>query len=191
MAATDREKWNSRYATASGPDKPSQLLVDLFQAPAWTIQAGCALDIATGNGRNALFLAARGFDVEAIDVSPVALATARNRADKQKLRVSWREADLEAIVLPHARYDLILNFDYLQRSLIPQLKLALKTGGLIMFETYLIDQRAFGHPSNPAYLLDHNELLEKFRDFRVLLYREGNFAADGGFRAGIFAQKIG
>jgi hypothetical protein len=61
-----------------------------------------------------------------------------------------------------------------------------------MFETYLIDQRAIGHPKNPEYLLAHNELLDHFRGLRVLLYREGKFvdALEPSYRAGIFAQKI-
>jgi hypothetical protein len=90
-------------------------------------------------------------------------------------------------------YDLVLNFNYLQRSLLPQIKTSLKTGGVAIYETYLIDQKEFGHPKNPDYLLGHNELLDWFRDFRVLYYREGKFS-DGGeaaYRAGILAQKIG
>ena len=62
----------------------------------------------------------------------------------------------------------------------------------MIFETYSIDQQVIGHPANPNYLLAHNELLDHFRDFRVLYYREGKFS-DGGepsFRAGIFAQKF-
>ena len=72
------------------------------------------------------------------------------------------------------------------------MKSALAPGGYIVFETYLIDQQTIGHPKNPDYLLAHNELLNHFRDFRVLCYHEGKFA-DGGepsFRAGIFAQKL-
>ena len=73
-----------------------------------------------------------------------------------------------------------------------EIKAALKLGGTVIFETYLIDQPAIGHPKNPAYLLEHNELLNFFCDFRVLYYREGQFSERGerAFRAGIFAQKI-
>jgi hypothetical protein len=71
------------------------------------------------------------------------------------------------------------------------MKSALKAGGHIVFETYLIDQREIGHPKNPAYLLGHNELLDLFRDFRVLYYREGKFAdgGDGAYKAGLLAEK--
>ena len=192
MTISDREKWDLRHATENRAEKPSNFLLDIFNNPAWTIRRGRALDLATGKGRNAVFLAGRGFDVEAVDISPAALDEARRRATERKLHISWREADLDRLELLQASYDLVLNFNYLQRSLIPRIKESLKVGGNIIFETYLIDQQAIGHPSNPAYLLGHNELLRFFRDFRVLWYREGKFSEgdEVSFRAGIFAQKV-
>jgi tellurite methyltransferase len=84
-----------------------------------------------------------------------------------------------------------VNLDYLQRSLVPQIKKTLKPGGWVIFETYLIDQQTIGQPKNPDYLLRHNELLDFFRDFRVLYYREGKFPQSGedAFRAGLLAEK--
>ena len=69
---------------------------------------------------------------------------------------------------------------------------AVKPGGHVIFETYLIDQAAIGHPQNPDYLLQHNELLDCFRGFRVLSYHEGRYdhGSAPAFRAGIFAQRI-
>ena len=155
---------------------------------------GRALDIACGKGRNAIYLAQRGFAVTALDISAVALAEARRRAQQQDLLIDWHLCDLEASELAPAAgdFDLIINFNYLQRALIRPMRQAVKPGGHVIFETYLIDQAAVGHPKNPDYLLRHNELLEFFGDFRVLYYREGKFA-DGGaeaFRATIFAQRI-
>jgi len=89
-------------------------------------------------------------------------------------------------------FDLIINFNYLQRSLLASIRQAVKPGGHVIFETYLIDQAAIGHPKNPEYLLRHNELLASFDGFRVLFYREGKFADSkaAAFRTGIFAQRI-
>ena len=104
--------------------------------------------------------------------------------------MSWRQEDLESIELGESCYDLVINFNYLQRSLFPRITNALRAGGAIIFETYLVDQQAIGHPKNPAYLLEHNELLNAFRNFRVLWYREGKFS-DGGepaYRASLFAR---
>ena len=127
-----------------------------------------------------------------MDISAVALDEARKRAEMKQLRIDWRQTDLEAVWLDEAAYDLIVNFNYLQRSLIPHIKRAIKSGGHVVFETYLIDQKEHGHPKNPDYLLRHNELLERFREFRVLCYREGKFSDDGAasYRAGILAERI-
>ena len=94
-------------------------------------------------------------------------------------------------MLFRSAYDLITNFNFLERALIPKMKTALKPGGHMIFETYLIDQKELGHPRNPAFLLGHNELLELFRDFRVLYYREGKVIQEGkeSYRAGLLAQK--
>ena len=102
------------------------------------------------------------------------------------------QADLASFEFPDSAYDLILNINFLLRSLVPKMKKALQPGGHIIFDTYLVDQQALGHPRNPAYLLQHNELLDLFRNFRVLSYQEGKFL-DGGkesFRAELLAQKL-
>lgn len=192
MAIQDREKWDRQHAVGRATQQPSGFLREIFEAGAWPIEPCRALDIATGKGRNAIFLAERGFEVVAIDISPVALAEARKHADEKGLSISWQQAGLEKIELPENSYDLIVNFNYLQRSLLPQLKAALKVGGYVIFETYLLDQRTIGHPKNPDYLLRHNELLDLFREFRVLYYREGRFKNNGedAFRAGLLARKL-
>lgn len=191
MTTGDQVRWDRQHAAGHGSDHASGFLKEILLSDSWPIPRGRALDIATGKGRNAIFLAEQGFDVVAIDVSPVALDEARQRAAGKSLSISWQQADLERIELPEATYDLVVDFNYLQRSLIPQIKAALKPGGHAIFETYLIGQEILGHPKNPAYLLRHNELLELFRDFRVLCYREGKFSAgeETAFRAGILAEK--
>jgi len=226
MTTDDQVRWDRQHATGQGRSRASGFLKEILLSDSWPIPRGRALDIATGKGRNAIFLAEQGFDVVAIDVSPVALDEARKRAAEKSLwsatgnpvapsntpagrnpereprakagarvegSLSWQQADLEQIELLKMTYDLIVNFNYLQRSLIPQIKAALRPGGHAIFETYLTGQEILGHPKNPAYLLGHNELLEQFRDFRVLWYREGKFADDGeaAFRAGLLAQKLG
>ena len=192
MSIEDKVRWDKQHESIQGSAEAASFLREIFAAKAWPIPRGRALDIACGKGRNALLLAERGFDVVAVDISPVALEEGRRRAVGKNLTITWQQADLEQIQLDKAAYDLVINFNYIQRSLIPQIKAALKVDGAVIFETYLIDQPAIGHPQNPAYLLEHNELLNYFRDFRVLYYREGQFAEAGeaAFRAGIFAQKI-
>jgi tellurite methyltransferase len=193
MAREDQKKWNEKHAGEHAHDEhsPSPFLEEIFGSKAWTIQSGRALDVATGKGRNAIFLAARGFRVDAVDISAAALQDARRAAREKGQAVNFIEGDLDRTDLPAAAYDLVINFNFLDRTLIPKMKDALKPGGHIVFETYLIDQKDIGHPTNPAYLLGHNELLDLFREFRVLYYREGKViqGEKESFRASLLAQK--
>lgn len=191
MAMDDRKRWNEKHAAQQADDAPSKFLEETLASRSWLIPPGRALDIATGKGRNAIFLASKGFRVDAVDISAAALQEARKIARLKGRAVDFIEADLDHVDLPRDAYDLIVNFNYLDRGLVQHLKNAMKPGGHIVFETYLIDQREIGHPKNPAYLLGHNELLDLFRDFRVLFYREGKFAEGGGedYKAGLVAQK--
>ncbi len=213
MAADERERWDSKHTAEHEPGEPAAFLRQIFQTGPWEIQPGrapwsiipgrdiptrssCystgrALDIATGKGRNALFLAEKGFTVDAIDISEVGLQQARRQAEKRRLTLNLMQADLASFEFPDSTYDLILNINFLLRSLVPKMKKALRPGGHIIFDTYLVDQQALGHPRNPAYLLNHNELLDLFRGFRILCYQEGKFFTDGkeSFRAELLGQK--
>lgn len=192
MSMDDQKRWDEKHADEHALETSAAFLQQLLDLPAWRISPGKALDVAAGKGRNAIFLARKGFEVEAVDISEVALEEGRRRAAKLGVMVNFRKADLEKIELPENSYDLVVNINYLERSLVPQIKRTLKLGGHVVFDTYLIDQQVLGHPRNPAYLLGHNELLDLFRDFRVLCYREGKFIEEGkeSYRAGLFAQKI-
>ena len=191
MAADERERWDSKHTAEQEPGEPAAFLRQIFQTGPWEIQPGRALDIATGKGRNALFLAEQGFTVDAIDISEVGLQQAQRQAEKQGLTLNLVQADLASFEFPDSAYDLILNINFLLRSLVPKIKNALRPGGYIIFDTYLIDQQDLGHPRNPAYLLNHNELLDLFRGFRILCYQEGKFFVDGkeSFRAELLGQK--
>jgi len=150
--------------------KPSQFLVDNVKL----LPGGRVLDIAMGKGRNTVYLAGLGFEVEGIDISKEAVNSALEWARKSGVDITARVADLERdFFIDEAAYDIIICFNYLYRPLIPQIKKGLRTGGIIVYETFTVEQARYGKPSNPDYLLKHNELLEMFRDFRCLFYREG------------------
>src|SRR5262245_5018804 len=176
MALDDRARWDKKHAAEQAMQKPSSFLKEIFAADSWPLPKGRALDIATGKGRNATFLAERGFQVVGIDISPVGLEIARRTAQEKCLVIDWQEGDLNCIELPKEYYDLVLNLNYLQRSLVPQIKKTLKPGGWVIFETYLTDQSKIGDPINPDYLLLHNELLDFFRVFRFLSYSYVKFS---------------
>jgi tellurite methyltransferase len=189
----DKIKWDEKYrskASAHG-NKPNSFLKKHIRL----LHRGKALDIAAGEGQNAVFLAQQGFEVEAVDISPIGLAKARKLASAWGLKIKTVQADLDDYKIEAGRYDLITNFYFLDRRLFPRIKRGLKKGGKIVFETYTTD-----HPTasgeglmNPKYLLKPNELLERFRDLRILFYREGIFR-EGGRRkaiASLIAEKTG
>lgn len=163
-----RRRWESRYSEAHGIPAPSAFILD---------HAGMighrVLDVAGGSGRNALFLARRGCDVHLIDIAYVALHQAVTGARAERLAVAAIQADLEAWPLPAEYYDTVINVRYLQRSLFPALKTTVRPGGLVLFETFLIDQQRIGHPRNPAFLLQPGELRQTFAEFEIIEYREG------------------
>jgi tellurite methyltransferase len=171
--SNDRQRWEERYARGchSLGEPPSDFLVEhaaLFH--------GRILDVAAGAGRSAVFLARRGHRVEAIDISLKGLRLLRSMAVRERLDILAVQADLETFPLPLARYDAAVNIRYLQRSLFLPLQRALKPGGVILFETFLIDQQHIGHPHNPEFLLKRGELRAAFAGCEMLVYEEGLFA---------------
>ena len=103
--------------------------------------------MAMGNGQNAIYLARLGFEVEGVDVSPEAINTALESAEKISVTVKTQVADLEVnYYIEKGAYDVIICFNYLQRSLISQIKDGLREGGIIVYETFIIDQIQFGKP---------------------------------------------
>ncbi|HEX7474881.1 MAG TPA: methyltransferase domain-containing protein [Dehalococcoidales bacterium] len=166
--------------------EPAKFLVE----NAGLLPKGRVLDIAMGEGRNAVYLAKLGFEVEGVDISAEAVEAAHAWALENKVSIGIQTADLEKdYQIAPAAYGAIICFYYLQRSLIPQIKAGLQKGGVIIYETFIIDQRQFGHPRNPDFLLDYNELLNYFRDFRCLRYREG-IIEPGKAVASLVAQKV-
>lgn len=174
----NRRQWESRYRERSddGVRPPSQFLVEQCRQ----LPRGRALDVATGDGRHALYLARRGWAVDAIDFAYAGLACLVGIARRDRLPVTALQADLEVFPLPRDHYDAIVNVRYLQRSLTEALKCALRPGGMIVFETFLRDQQRLGHPKNPAFLLERGELADRFRDFEMLAYREGRCETESG-----------
>ena len=166
--------------------EPSPFLVENIGL----LPVGLALDVAMGNGRNAIYLAGAGFSVEGVDRSPEAINAARAAAVAAGVTIKAEIADLESgYRIIEGRYNVIICFNYLQRSLIPRIKEGIRPGGMVVYETFIVDQSRFGHPSNPDYLLKHNELLDMFRDFRCLRYREG-IIDERKAVASLVAQKV-
>jgi SAM-dependent methyltransferase len=187
----DRKRWDQRFRGkkfALGKKANSFLRRHITLLP-----KGKALDLAAGEGRNAVFLAQHGFKVDAVDISEIGLRKTQELAGKKMVRVHTILADLDIYQIKSGEYDLITNFYFLNRNIIPKIRRGLKKGGVVIFETYLLEHRRLhtAGPKNPKYFLKSNEPLQLFRGFRILFYREGIFE-EGGKRkaiASLIAQK--
>lgn len=190
MLEEEKTHWDRKYREGSHSSlEPEPFLVDAYNEFVAAGPPGEALDVAGGAGRNALWLARRGWKVKLIDVSEAGLRLAEERARKLTEepetagqsaasavagRITTEAADLNAVRdLGRERFDLVLVFFYLQRGLFPALIRALKPGGFLIYQTYTTAQRRFASgPSDPRYLLQPQELLHAFRSLRVLHYCE-------------------
>ena len=170
---------------------PSSFLVENFPL----LPKGLALDAAMGEGRNAIYLATRGYDVDGVDVDSEAVAHARAAARKLGAPIRAIVGDFEdgTYIIPIETYDLVVVFNYLQRPLLKDIKEGVVPGGVVVYQTFTTDQVRFGHPKNPDHLLQPGELKQVFSDWDILIYREliGPARRDGQTRAiaGIVARK--
>lgn len=173
MTEQDRARWNARYLKRSFTDSPSSI-VSHYHSMA---SKGRALDLAAGNGRNTLFLADKGFRIDAVDISDVAMERLK---DKAHPRVTPLCVDLDTYDIPESTYDLIINIRFLDRRLFPAMKEGLKRGGVLIFESYLMPPPSVdAGGSCHDYFLRNNELLHAFISLDIRFYQETKTASPG------------
>jgi len=156
--------------------KPAQLLLDHLSLFTDGTLPGPILDVACGDGHNGILLARKNLEVTCCDKSLEALDRARRLAAEHGVTVEFWQVDLEREginPLPEEFYGGILVFRYLHRPLIPSMKKALKKGGILIYETFTVEQPKFGKPHNPDFLLGLGELNEWFEGWKILHYFEG------------------
>ena len=176
------------------PIGPSPFLAEHFEL----LPKGLALDLAMGEGRDAIYLATRGFDVDGVDISAEKVARARACARRLGAPIRAVVGNVEdgTYIIPLETYDVIVVFHYLHRPLFNDIREGLKPGGVVVYQTFTTEQtRVGGSPTNPAFLLRPGELKEAFTGWPILAYREGIEPSHPGRRpqalAGIIAKKPG
>ncbi|MFB6123013.1 MAG: class I SAM-dependent methyltransferase [Haloferacaceae archaeon] len=165
--------WDERFRTGEYPrdPDPSPVLRDFLP----DVPDGRALDVATGTGRNAVFLAAAGYDVDAVDRSREGLAIARENAARRGVdeRVNWIQADATTYPFPENRYELITVSFFRLVDRFPDLTEALVPGGYLFVEHHLRSTEPTpSGPSTDRYRFAANELLHACLDLTVLYYDE-------------------
>ena len=169
MANEDKIKWDKKYENTPklledrNPSKKLESLIQLTSGKQ-------ALEIACGTGRNSIYLAKNGFNVDAYDIAQIALDKLNSYGYNT---INTKLADLDDFEAIENNYDLIVQTNFLDRKLIPKLLSSLKQNGLLFIETYMDHPSNTKPNSNPDFLLQKGELKSFVSDrFKVIDYDE-------------------
>ena len=156
------------------------------------------LDLACGKGRNGLFLVSHNVPVLFADNNEAHLQSIvpvlESEKPNAKESACWL-IDFETAVsegrnpLASKSFDAIIVFNYLHRPLFPFIREAIRPGGLIVYETFTVDQKRFGRPSNPDFLLGHDELAQAFAGWELIESFEGEASNPERAIARLIARK--
>ena len=152
-------------------------------------RGGRVLDLACGAGRHALLLASAGLEVRAVDRDGGRVAALDGMAKRLGLSIVTEMIDLEgeSVDLGMEIFDLIVGFRYLHRPLFGAIVRALARDGVLIYETFTVEQASRGRPTRPEFLLEKGELRRLVAPLGVLREREGDY--DGGMVSGIVAVR--
>ena len=165
-----REKWDRKHAESSpAPPMPARVLTEYAHL---LPKNGAALDLACGQGGNALFLARRGLATHAWDISGIAIDELQRLAKGEGLEIQASIRDVSEQPPDPDSFDVICVSFYLERTITRQITEALKPEGLLFYQTFIHEKVTDEGPGNPSYRLTPNELLELFATLHVLAYRE-------------------
>lgn len=197
MSQADQDKWDARYRDGAYQSRthPSALLQDWLPRLKIASQQPRALDIACGAGRNALHLARNGWQVDALDVSQVALERLAASAAAENLSVACTRTDLDeasslADFLHGAEpYDLVLIVRYTNLPLIDQVMPVIQPGAYLVVEEHLQTAAQVVGPRNPDFRVPPGALREAAAGLAIVEYREGMVDEPDG-RVAALAQLI-
>jgi SAM-dependent methyltransferase len=176
--------WDERFREGEYPTDPDPSPV--LREYVASFPDGRALDLATGTGRNAVFLAEEGYEVDAIDRSREGLELARENARERGVSVDWIQADATEYPFPESTYDVLTVSYYRTLDRLGDLKAALAPGGVLFYQHHLrsSDPVDVG-PSSDRYRFRSNELLRACLDLTVLYYQERTEDVDGRTSASV------
>lgn len=190
MSDSQRATWNARYGEERPAGEPEPFVVEMLAR----IPRGIALDVAAGRGRHSILMARAGIRVVAVDFAEPAMRMLLVAARAERLAIWPVVANLDNFPLRAGGFDAIVNVNFLDRALIPGIVRALKAGGVLLADTFLIDQAALGHLREPRFLLARGELRALVAPLEIEEYREGRVDYPDGshaFRARVLARRRG
>lgn len=168
---SDRERWNLRYSGAMEEiPPPDQLLLESQHL----LKSGRALDLACGPGSNALFLAERGYWVDALDTSIQALGRLQKEIRERKLTIGPVLTDLDYYPVRSGFYDLVIIFYFFSRGLISRIRSSLKPGGLLIYATFNYRHLNLHPGFRHDYLVPEEGLAQFFPNLETIMSVENS-----------------
>jgi tellurite methyltransferase len=178
-----KEWWEQRYNVKTDylySKEPSSFL----GGPHQTSKKGETLDLAMGEGRNAVYLAKQGFNVTGIDFSPTACDRAKALAYENNVKLDIKNQTLDFFLIPLMKYDTIVisNF-HPHQSIVKNLVRGLTVGGTLFIEGYTKEQITHGKGFKPEFkeCFGSNEVLRELTGLKIMVYNERQMN-DGEFR---------
>ena len=175
----DQERWDKRYQSEGFAEgkKPNAFL----KRHLGSLGKGVALDLASGEGENAVFLARAGWKVDAVDISPVGVRKARRRAKEAGVNVNFRQADLDFYPIAKEKYDLISAFYFWDRRFVPRIKGGLKKGGRDSPRNFHLRNASSGFrgPAEGKIPLEIERTSRTFQGFSRFLFSRGDLPRRG------------
>jgi tellurite methyltransferase len=179
--------WDKRYREGfyEGATEPHGLLKKFWSA----IPGGPVIDIAMGNGRDAIFLAGKGFRVWGLERSGEAIRITREGSVNTGHSIFIISGDAHSLPFRKGSVTCVMVFYFLLKSVMDEVVDLLKKGGILIYETFLKRQNKIDRWRNPEYLLDDGELISYFRTLDLLFYEEAVSSSDG--KARVVAKYVG
>ena len=168
------EKWNLRYQPKEFlyGREPMLALKNLLPE----LKVGKAIDIGMGEGRNAIYLAQKGFQVDGIDASSVAIERARKLAEEKGVKIEAKVQNLDFFLMPLMKFDsVVIGYFRPQARFFSEVRRGLVPGGTFLLEAYTTEHlRAHGAASGLELeeCYKPNEILGYLKEFHILYYRE-------------------
>ncbi len=182
---SDRIRWNEKHAAKTGSGDPDVFFLKHFHR----LVPGKSLDLASGRGRHAIYLANNGHQVIAVDISDVAIEKTKERALAAKLEIKTLQADLDqpALLFAHESFQNIVCINFRpSEALLSQIPLWLLPGGHFLWCSFNELQAAVS--GFPAELALHHGSFLHFPYLQTLVYER--FEDHAGLRDGyLFLKK--
>ncbi len=183
-----KTQWDEKYSrpTFIFGKSPAEFLAENYQ---YIPYEGTVLDMGMGEGRNAVFLAQKGYKVTGVDISSVAVKKSYLLAQEFGVKIKGVVASLSDYKIAPGSFDAIVCFYYVDRSLVEKIKTWLKPGGILIYEAHTLREKKnkkSDHSEDSEYLREQ-ELLRLFPSMRVLKYEEPLHEKE--FRSSIILRK--